>query len=827
MQGIPFKKRRPTFWIMDFKFKEVILPHFLAILSFYLIVVIYFSPIVFEGEMMFQTDILQWEGSAKELLDHRESTGEEALWTSRMFGGMPAYLIHLDPKGDITNTLVKILTLGLPHPISALFFGMTAMYLLLLGFRIRPIVAVLGAWAFAFNTFNFLSLEAGHNAKIWSVCLIPLILAGVHFAFHSKKLLGVAVTALAVLLQLKFNHLQVTYYTLILVVGYGIGQLVVYHKENRVLEFSKITAILLAGAILGGVGNLARLTSVLEYSPYSIRGESNLPESGENDTGLDKDYAFSWSNGIVETFTLIIPNYYGGASQQALPEDSASEQALRSQGADPAQTNQFIRNAPTYWGNQPFTGGPIYGGAIMIFLFVLGILFVPPLYRNVFLALTLLSLMLSWGKNLAWFNYTLFDYLPGYNKFRAVSMALGITLFLIPVLGTLGLENMLQKSQAPTTKKTFLKGVAITAGLIILAVLVAFGLNFQGNVTGYPEWLLSALKEDRRSLLLSDTFRSLFFIGATAVLIGLLLYKKLKTEWAILAIGLLLLVDLYGVNRRYLNRESFTQNPSEQHFAASPADQKIRQDEGYFRVLNIQNPFNEARTSYYFNSIGGYHGAKMSRYQDLIERVLTPEMNNFIQKAQEGNFDYGSIQVLNMLNTKYILAGRSENAVFTNPQANGPAWFPENIIPVDSNEEEIHTLAGLETKTEATYNSSQDAGGQSLPAAGSGSIFLESRAPGQLVYSARVEEEGLAVFSEIYYPEGWKALVNGEEAKIHRVNYLLRGLILPAGEVKVEMQFKPDDYQSKVWVANITQYATLLFLIIGLVINSKKAAQKE
>lgn len=435
--------------------------------------------------------------------------------------------------------------------------------------------------------------------------------------------------------------------------------------------------------------------------------------------------------------------------------------------------------------------------------------------------------MLSWGKNLAWFNFTLFDYLPGYNKFRAVSMALGMTLFLIPLLGALGLENILTKSQAPTTKKTFLKGVAITVGLIILAVLVAFGLNFQGNGTGYPEWLLSALKEDRRSLLLSDTFRSLFFIGATAVLIGLLLYKKLKPNWAILAMGLLLLVDLYGVNSRYLNQDTFIQNPSEQHFAATPADQKIMQDEGYFRVLNIQNPFNEARTSYYFNSIGGYHGAKMSRYGDLIERVLTPEMNSFIQKAQEGNFDYESIQVLNMLNTKYILAGRSENAVFTNPEANGAAWFPEEILPVASNEEEITTLSKLKTKMEATYNPDQEAGGQSIPTAGTGSISLESRTPDKLVYSAGVEKAGLAVFSEIYYPEGWTASVNGEEAKIHRVNYLLRGLVLPEGEVSVEMEFKPDFYQTKVWVTNITQYAILFILLFGLVRNSKKKSKKN
>ncbi|SEJ58102.1 hypothetical protein SAMN05192553_105216 [Cyclobacterium xiamenense] len=823
LHGILIEERRPTFWIMDFTKKNTIVPHFLAILSFYLLVVAYFSPLVFEGKMMFQTDILQWEGSAKELLDHREGTGEEALWTNRMFGGMPAYLIHLDPKGDFTNTLLKVFTLGLPHPISALFFGMTAMYLLLLGFRVRPLVAVLGAWAFAFNTFNFLSLEAGHNAKIWAVCLIPLLLTGVHLAFHGKKLLGIALTALAVLLQLKFNHLQITYYTLILVIGYGIAQLLVFFREKRLPEFAKITAFLLAAAIVGGLGNLARLSSVLEYGAYSIRGESNLPQAGQNTSGLDREYAFNWSNGKLESFTLLIPNYFGGASQQPLPEDSKSEQALRAQGADPAQINQFVQNAPTYWGDQPFTGGPIYGGVILVFFFVLGLFFAPAPYRNVFLTLTLLSLMLSWGKNLAWFNFTLFDYLPGYNKFRAVSMALGITLFLVPLLGALGLENLLQKPQTPQTKKGFFMAVGITVGLIVLAVVIAFGLNFQGaNAAGYPDWLLNALKADRQRLLLSDAYHSLFFIGGAALLIALIRYKTLPSRWALLGVGLLILIDVWTVNRRYLNEESFTEDPSAQHFAPSPADRKILQDSGYFRVLNIQNPFNEARTSYYFNSIGGYHGAKMSRYQDLIERVLTPEMNEFIKKAQEGNFDYEAIPVLNMLNTRYILAGRAENAVFTNPEANGPAWFPERIVPVGSNEEEIKKLAELQTKTEATVT---PADGENVPAAGSGILTLESRGPDQLSYTAKVDKAGLAVFSEIYYPKGWKAFVNGTETDIHRVNYLLRGIVLPEGEVDVEMVFQPDRYYQTRTLSTIFQYAVVLLLLAGGYLETKNRFQ--
>ncbi|WP_339922729.1 YfhO family protein [uncultured Cyclobacterium sp.] len=804
---------------MKFDLKADVLPHFLAISSFYLIVVLYFSPIVFEGKMMFQSDILQWEGSAKELLDHRESTGEEALWTNRMFGGMPAYLIHLAPKGDITNTIIKVLTLGLPHPISALFFGMVSMYLLLLCFKVRSVIALLGAWAFSFNTFNFLSLEAGHNAKIWAVCIVPLLLAGVHLAFTNKKLLGVVLTGLAVLLQLKFNHLQITYYTLLLVIVYGVGQLVLAYKQQQLPAFAKVTGMLLLAALIGVMGHAARLSSVLEYGTYSIRGERNLPAVNQNDTGLDKDYAFNWSNGKLETFTLLIPNYFGGASQEAVPKNSASEKALRANGVDNPQVNQFINGAPTYWGDQPFTGGPIYGGAVMIFLFVLGIIFAPPLYRNVFLSMTLLTLMLSWGKNLAWFNYLLFDYFPGYNKFRAVSMALGMTLFVIPLFGAIGLENVLGKSGEKETKKSFLIGVGITLGLIVLGIIFASWAGYQSSApnSGYPDWLMAALKADRKSMLMSDAMRSGVFILISAVLLGLVLFNKLKTNYAALGIGILLLIDLWGINSRYLDKDSFTDNPSEQHFAATPADNKISADKDYFRVLNIQNPFNDARTSYRFNSIGGYHGAKMSRYNDLIDRILGTEINNFVKKAQEGDFDYKGIQTLNMLNTKYLMAGRAENAVFLNPEANGPAWFPESIEGTKTNEEEIEALTKVNTKLTATYNAPDNENQSISP--GKGDISLSSYSPDVLTYKASVEKSGLAVFSEIYYPKGWKAFVDGQETPILRVNYLLRGLVLPEGDHQVEMRFEPTAYYRWELLSVIVQYLVVLSLLFAVFKN--------
>ncbi|HAH38032.1 MAG TPA: hypothetical protein DCL81_16460, partial [Algoriphagus sp.] len=440
---------------MQLNFQKQILPHLIGVGVFYLLIVFYFSPLVFDGKVIFQSDILQWEGSAKEVLDYRAETGEQALWTNSMFGGMPAYFISLEFPGDITNALVSVLTLGLPHPINGLFFGMLGMYILLLSFRVRPIFAIAGAIAFSFNTYNLLSLEAGHNAKIWAVCLIPLILAGIHLAFEKKHVLGAALLAVGLLLQLKFNHLQITYYTLIVSVIYVLVRLVFDWKKEGIAPIAKAIGYLAIGAILAVGGNLGRLATALEYSPYSTRGKATLETES---AGLDKDYAFNWSNGKLETLTLLVPDFYGGGSQTPLPKNSEAEKALRSNGVDPTQINGFIKSAPTYWGDQPFTGGPIYGGVILVFLAILGFWAAPKESLIAFGVIIIFSLMLSWGKNLAWFNYLLFDVLPGYNKFRAVSMALGMTLFAIPVLGMISLERLVQKGDL---KPLYLSGAIV------------------------------------------------------------------------------------------------------------------------------------------------------------------------------------------------------------------------------------------------------------------------------------------------------------------------------------------------------------------------------
>ncbi|GAB3645865.1 YfhO family protein [Echinicola sediminis] len=803
---------------MQINFKKEVLPHLLGIVSFYILIVLYFSPMIFDGKMIFQNDILQWEGSAKEVIDFRENTGEEALWTNSMFGGMPAYLISTEYPGDISRAVISALTLGLPHPINGLFFGMLSMYLLLLTLKVRPEISVMGAWAFAFNTFHMLSLEAGHNSKIWAICLIPLLLAGIHMAFEGKKLLGFAITALALMLQIRFNHLQITYYTLIVVLIYAIGQLIYYIKQNRLAEFGKIAGLLILGGILAVGANTSRLISVLEYGKYSIRGEKTLEGSSENKAGLSKDYAFSWSQGKLESMTLLIPNFSGGASQEDLGEGSHTEKALQQNGVSGAQLNNFIKGAPTYWGDQPFTGGPIYGSIIMVFLFVIGIIYAPNRFRNIFVTITVISLMLAWGKNLAWFNFTLFDTLPGYNKFRAVSMALGITLFAIPVLGCIGLENLFADTNEKKKLKALFMAFGLVGGLTLLLILFAEAFGFKGVAdANFPDWLAKALREDRKAMLQKDAFRSLAFIVLSATIIFLALKGKTNYLYASLGIAVLVIADVWTVNKRYLNDRSLQKSPSESYFAPSPADKKIMEDKGYFRVLNLQNTFQEARTSYRFNSIGGYHGAKMRRYQDLIDQVLHPEISQFIQKAQEGDFDFQSLNAVNMLNTKYLMAGSAETAVFENPQANGPAWFPKEIIPVSSNDEEISLIASLDTKAQATVNTDDF-----QATAGEGTATLKEYRPNRLTYTIDAKKEGLVVFSEIYYPEGWKATIDGKEADILRVNYLLRGLMVPKGQSEVIFNFEPISYYRGSFIAVSSQYFIILLLLAGAILSIKK-----
>ncbi|UZD22390.1 hypothetical protein PBT90_02960 [Algoriphagus halophytocola] len=802
---------------MQLNFKKDLLPHILGIAIFYAIVVAYFAPLVLQDQVIFQGDILKWEGSAKEAIDFREATGEEALWTNSVFGGMPAYFVSLEFAGDITNTLVSILTLGLPHPVNSLFLGMVGMYVLLLTFRVRPAFAIVASLAFAFSSYNLLSLAAGHNAKIWAVSLIPVILLGIHLTFIKKWILGAGVLALGTLLQLKFNHVQITYYTVIIAVIYSIVRITKDWKTEGMAPIGKAIGFLALAAVLAVGANIGRLATALEYAPYSTRGQATLESKS---AGLDREYAFSWSNGKLETLTLLVPNFYGGGSSTPLGAGSASERALRSQGLDPAQINGFIAGAPTYWGDQPFTGGPIYGGVILVFLAIIGIWAAPKESLYTFGAIIILSLLLSWGKNLSWFNYLLFDILPGYNKFRAVSMALGMTLFAIPALAAISLERLYQSKDF----KPLYASTAIVGGLLLILAVGAGLFRFEGAADqSLPDWLIDAIRQDRKSMLSASAWRSLGFVAAAFALLYFALKEKISDLLLGLGLFALVCIDLWSVNRHYLNEESFSANPSQQYFAETPADQEILKDDSYFRVLDLTEGLTATgKSAYRFHSLGGYHGAKMRRYQDLLDHRLNPELNAFVTKAQEGNFDFEGIQTFNMMNTKYVIAGNAANAVFENPAANGPAWIPNQIVSVQSNQEEIDELGKINTKTQATINTEEFG---EVPA-GAGQITHTSYAPNELHYTADMAQEGLAVFSEIYYPEGWKATIDGEEAAILRTDYLLRGLLIPAGTHEIVFKFEPKSYYATKTPMIIFQYLILLCLIGGIFLTIKEKNAK-
>ncbi|WP_339865919.1 YfhO family protein [uncultured Algoriphagus sp.] len=798
---------------MQLNFKKDVLPHLLGIAIFYAIVVVYFAPVVLQDQVIMQGDILKWEGSATEALDYREATGEEALWTNSVFGGMPAYFVSLEFAGDITTSLLSIITLGLPHPVNSLFLGMVAMYALMLTFGVRPVFAIIASIAFSLSSYNLLSLAAGHNAKIWAINLIPLILLGIHLAFKKQRLLGAGVLALGLLLQLKFNHVQITYYTLIIAVIYVLVRVIFEWKKEGFAEIGKTIGFLILGAVLAVGGNIGRITTALEYAPYSTRGNATLETAS---AGLDKEYAFSWSNGKLETLTLLVPNFYGGGSSTPLGENTASERALRSNGLDPAQINGFLQGAPTYWGDQPFTGGPIYGGVILVFLAFIGIWAAPKESLYIFGTIIILSLMLSWGKNLSWFNYLLFDILPGYNKFRAVSMALGMTLFAIPALGAISLERIYRSKDF---KALYIAG-GVVGGLLLILAVGAGIFRFEGaGDAGLPDWLINSLRQDRKAMLSASAWRSLALVGASFALI----YFALKNKLSDLVLGLgifgLVTIDLWSVNKHYLNDDSYQGNPARTYFTETPADQEIAKDDSYFRVLDLTEGLTATgKSPYRFHSLGGYHGAKMRRYQDLLDNRLNFELNDFVKKAQEGNFDFEGIQTINMMNTKYVIAGAAANSVFENPEANGPAWVPSQIVTVQTNQEEMDELGRIDTKAQATVNTSEFGEVK----AGSGQITHTSYAPNELKYQAEMSTEGLVVFSEIYYPVGWTATIDGKETDILRTDYLLRGLVVPSGTHEIVFKFEPKSYTATKTPMIIFQYLIVLSLIAGVFFTIKK-----
>ncbi len=816
---------------LSMDFKNNVLPHLLAVIIFALVTAIFYSPLVFSGKSLNQHDIQQGLGASQEIIDHRDQTGDEALWTNSMFGGMPAYLINMRWSGDLMLHLQRAISLWLPSPASVTLVSCLTFYLLLLVFGVRPCLAIAGGLAYSLGSFNIVSIEAGHMWKMWAMAYMPLVLAAVHLAFNKKYLWGLALMALGMALELRSNHLQITYYLLLLLLVYGAVHLVYTIRQGQATSIIKPLLFLVGGTILGILCNTGKIWSVYEYGQFSTRGPAEVSLSeNTNTSGLDREYAFRWSNGVLEPITLLIPEFYGGPSLSSLPADSNLGQALRANGQPAVQVRQYLQQVNTYWGDQPFVAGPSYAGAIVIFLFILGILVVKGQTRLWLLIATVLSVMLSWGHNFELFNNFMFDYFPGYNKFRSVSMTLVIALMCIPLLGFLGLEHVFKNYDQEVTKKALLRAGLVTAGILALALVYSAIGSFRAagdaNLTSrVPDWYLDALKADRASILRTDSFRSLFLI---AIAWALLYFKSAQKSWHLgiaVLLGALTLLDLWGVNKRYLQSDDFVRGDSNAQVVTA-ADQQILQDtDPNFRVLSLlTNPWSDGQTSYYHKSIGGYHGAKIHRYADVIEGCLSNEMSAIIQGLQNQGRVTGQ-PVLNMLNTKYLLAGTEAGGALQNPYAQGHAWFVANVVAVNSAQEEFDQLCQLDVARVALVDQSKFS--ISNPSPGNqGTITLDTYLPNYLRYQSNNSAPGFAVFSEIYYPKGWQATIDGQPVEIKRANYLLRALEVPAGQHTIEFRFVPKVYFLGNAIMLWASIATIL-LVVGVVfleIRSKNQA---
>ncbi|MBK0404362.1 YfhO family protein [Adhaeribacter sp. BT258] len=809
-----------------FSFKHHLLPHIIAVLFFFGLSATYFSPILFEGKALPQNDILQHRGSSQEATAFREKTGEEALWTNSMFSGMPTYLISTKFPGDLMKFAHQAITFNLPAMVANVFLALVCAYILFVALGMSTWLSIAGAIAFAFTSYNLIILEAGHNTKSLAIAYIPLVLAGLIITFRKGRRnfwLGAAFFAFGLAMHIRMNHLQITYYLLLIVLIFGIVELIYAIKEKWLGEYFKRVTILALGAMLAVGVSFGRVYATYEYGKYSIRGKSEikpLENAGATATGsgLDRDYAFNWSYGVGETITLLIPDFYGGASTYSLNDKSETYQALLQVGAPEGQARDIVKNMPMYWGDQPFTSGPVYVGAIICFLFVLGLFLVNKRIRYWLLAATILSILLAWGKNFDAFNYFMFDHFPGYNKFRAVSMALVIAQVTIPLLGILALYEVLYgRNKNVDYTKAVLYSAGITAGFALLAMIVGSMSDFiapadaQLQSSGFPVQVINALREDRAGMMRGDTFRTIIFILLAAGVLYFYLKGKLSATVASLVVGALILIDLWSLDKRYLKHDAFQRQIMETHFQPSPADQQILQDKDLsYRVINLQNPFNDARTSYFHKSIGGYHGAKLRRYQDLIDRHIS--QNNF--------------KVLNMLNTRYFITGDPKMPVQRNPEALGNAWFVSSVKPVNNPDEEIAALKDFDPKTEAVVDISKfPVTNRSFNAAGS-TVKLTSYSPNELTYDVNAAQNGLIVFSEIFYQDGWNAYIDGKLTPHLRANYVLRALEVPAGQHKVEFKFEPKEYtigNTLTLISSILLYA----VIIGAIVFAVKTKPEE
>lgn len=781
------------------------LPHLVAVVLYLVISFSYFSPCL-TGMKLNQHDTNMWRGSAQELIDYREQTGQQSLWTGSMFSGMPAYLIGVDYKGALLKYVDRLVFVT-GSPAFEIFVTMLGFYILLLVMGVNPWLSIVGGIAYGFSTYFFVIIGAGHNSKIRTIAYVAPMIASMLVTLRGKYLRGLLFFSLLLGLNLYSGHPQITYYAVFMMVALFIAEFFVSKKQKQLPTFFKGVGVLVIAGIIAFGANFSRLWSTYDYGKDSIRGPSELTSQAHVRTsGLDKDYAMQWSYGKMETFNLLIPNLMGGSSSFNLGTDCHTYDALRSNfRITPGQSLQITQNLPTYWGPQPMTSGPVYLGAIVVFLFILGLILIKGPYKWAILCVSAITVMLSWGHNFQWLSNLFFDYFPAYNKFRTVSMILYVVEIAAPLLGFMAVNQFITNKLDKQVLLRALKwATGITAGICLVfglfgGAMFDFVAAYDGSL-GFPDQLVESLRADRAAMLRNDAFRSLAFVLIAALLLFLLLYKKLKISYFAALLGLSILIDMWVVNKRFINNSQF-EKPAKvlKPFVATAADKQILADTTYYRVFNLTlSPFNDASTSYFHKSIGGYHGAKLRRYQDLIDFHLS--------KLSPG--------VINMLNTKYIIQkGADGPEARLNPGANGPVWFVDSLVVVENADEEIERLGRIDTRAIALVDKRFASQIEAFKPGGAptDSIWFTKYRPNSVDYEYRAETDRFAVFSEIYYEKGWKASIDGSPAPHVRTNYTLRGMLLPAGQHKVEFVFAP-----KMWkIGNAIDY-TFSFIIFGI-----------
>jgi len=794
---------------MNFSPKALI-THICVIGLFVLASLLYFYPVL-QGKAIFQSDIAQYKGMAKERNDYKDLTGEESYWTNSAFGGMPTYQLGANYPHDYIKKLDHLIRF-LPRPADYLFLYFIGFYILLLCLKVDFRLAALGAIAFGFSTYLIIILGVGHNAKAHALGYIPMVLGGIILVFRKKYLLGFILTALAMALEIGANHYQMTYYFMLLVLVLGLVYLIYAIKEKELKHFFVSVGILVLAVVLSIATNATSLMATKEYADWSTRGTSELtvnPDGGPKapSNGLDREYITQYSYGLAESLNLFAPRLFGGTTGEDLGKDSKAYEYLTNQGLPPSKALEFSSSLPLYWGDQPIVAAPAYVGAIVIFLFLLGAFLVEGKRKWWLVIGALLSLFLSWGRHFPLLTDLMIDYFPLYNKFRAVSSIQVVLELCLPVLGVLGLAKLFKTSVDKSEKLRALKlSFFITMGLGVFIFLLMGFLDFEGlrdeTYRGYfGDELMAMIQRDREAVYINDTIRSLVYVILAAATLWFFIKEKIGKNLLVMALGALILFDLVSVDRRYVNEDDFVrQRQMNEPFQASQLDQMIQQDDSIFRVFDPQEGINGARTSYFHKSIGGYHAAKPRALQDLFEYHLY--QNN--------------LQVLNMLNVKYVIQQDEEGNSFpaVNPDANGNAWFVEQLLPVSSANEEILKLKDFNSKTQAVVNT------RTYPSLTKTRYQLDSLAhielvdyrPNYLKYKSSNPNDGFAVFSEMYYPSGWDALIDGKMESHYKVDYALRGIKIPAGEHEIEFKFEPKVVETG---SQITLAASIL---LGLII---------